>query len=95
MVNKSNVLILLNLLGVTLIVSFLILSKDFNSPNGIVLAFIIVLILGLLDYMILTGAEKLAKVLQYKIQKTITCPKCYTKVEKKEEAYCPKCGNKI
>lgn len=95
MVNKSDVLILLNLFGVTLIASFLVLSKDFNSPDMIILAFISALILGLLDYMILRGTEKLAKSLQYKIQKTITCPKCYTKVEKKEEMYCPKCGNKI
>lgn len=95
MVDKSNVLILLNLFGVTIIVSLLVLSKDFNSPDVIILALISGLILVFLDYMILTGTKKLVKSLQYKIQKTIRCPKCYTKVEKKAEMYCPKCGNKI
>jgi len=95
MVNKSNILILLNLFGITLIVYLLTLSGDFNSPDGIVLALTSTLVLGILDYMILRGTEKLVKSLQYKIRKTMMCPKCYTKVEKKEGTYCPNCGNKI
>jgi len=95
MVDKSNMLILLNLFGVTIIVSLLVLSKDFNSPDVIILALISALILVFLDYMILIGTKKLVNCLQYKIHKTIRCPKCYTKVEKKQETNCPKCGNKI
>jgi len=93
--NKSEVLLFLNLFGVTLIIGLLVLSRDFHSPEAIVLALISALTLGFLDYMILIGAEKLVKALQYKTQKTFTCPKCYTIVEKKEGAYCPKCGTKI
>jgi len=93
--NKSEVLLFLNLFGVTLIIGLLVLSRDFNSPEAIVLALISALILGFLDYMILSGAEKVVKSIRYKAQKTFTCPKCYTIVEKGEGTSCPKCGNKI
>ncbi len=95
MVNKSGALFFLNLFGVPLIIVLLALSIDFNSPEVIVLALISALILGFLDYMILSGAERVVKSIQYKAQKTFTCPKCYTIVEKGEGTSCPRCGNKI
>lgn len=93
MVNKSNILICLNLLGFTIILVLLIQINA--STEWLIVIFTIALILFLLDYLILRGADKIVKAIQYRIQKTFTCPKCYTKVEKREHVLWPNCGSKI
>ena len=93
MVDKINALYILNILGIVLITTFLLQSR--GSSDWIIISIIAVLILILLNYLILRGAGKLVNSIQYKSKKILICPKCYTKVEKKEGTFCPNCGNKI
>lgn len=75
MVNKSDVLIILNLFGAMLVIICLYLGK--GSTELITLSIMIALIIGLIDYRKLRGgANNLVRSLQYKMQKTLTCPKC-------------------
>ncbi|MHA2260564.1 MAG: hypothetical protein ACXACO_21560 [Promethearchaeota archaeon] len=93
MVKKFNSLLCLNLLGFTIVIILLIQTA--GSPEWLILIIIIILVIMFIDYLILGGAYKITKSIQYKLQKTFTCPKCYTKIEKRERVFCPNCGNKI